>query len=111
MRKLHALNWICHSQENRDRFTAVIAGEAQPDDLLIRIEPSLGRAIDFAVGEKLVKWVKGNRIELTELGRSFWATLKSGGCLATETNYLKKVKSAASEKNLNSILLWKKNRN
>jgi hypothetical protein len=35
---------------------------------MVRIEPSLNRAVDFAIAEGLVRSVGGSRIELTETG-------------------------------------------
>ena len=112
LRKLHALNWISHSKENRDRFAAVANGASQPDDLLIRIEPSLNRAIDFGVGEKLLEWVNGNRVKLTELGEKVLKKINSGPeCMATERHFLRSIKSAATESNFNNLFLWKRAHN
>jgi hypothetical protein len=112
LRKLHALNWICYSDENRKRFESIIEGEARPDDLNIRIEPSLNRAIDFAVGERLTEWINGNRLKLTDRGVTLLKAIKGGGdCMAVELHFLKHIKSAASEKSLGALFSWTKTSN
>lgn len=107
LRKLHALNWICHSGDHRNRFLSIVEGRALPDDLLIRIEPSLNRAIDFAVGEGLVEWIKGNRIKLTEKGITFLQKIAADeGCMVDEIQFLRKIRTEVTETNLESIFSW-----
>lgn len=109
LKKLHALNWICYSAENRERFKAVIEGHSQPDDLIMRIEPSLNRAIEFAVGEHLAEWINGNRVKLTSHGKSFLESIKAGNeCMLIERDFLKQIKSEATEASLERLLSWTK---
>lgn len=66
--KLHVLNWAIRTDENRKELKQVIAGDISPDTIIVRIEPSLNRAIDFARGEGLLEYVTGNRVQLTPQG-------------------------------------------
>jgi hypothetical protein len=68
--RLHVLNWAIRTEENREELEEVIAGNISPDTVIVRIEPSLNRAIDFAHGEGLLEFVSGDRVQLTPIGKS-----------------------------------------
>lgn len=69
--RLHVLNWAVRSEANYEDLIALINGELLPDALIVRFDPAFNRAIDFAIGEGLVKRVDGARIELTNSGKDF----------------------------------------
>ncbi|GAB2750337.1 hypothetical protein GCM10027019_31260 [Melaminivora jejuensis] len=69
--RLHVLNWAVRSEANYQELTALIEGRLPPDALIVRFEPAFSRAIDFAIGENLVKRVDGARVELTDNGKEF----------------------------------------
>ncbi|HEY0015933.1 MAG TPA: hypothetical protein VGC13_06425 [Longimicrobium sp.] len=75
LQKLHVLNWAVRNEENRKTFRKFLAGSTDPGAILIRYEPSLNRAIDFAAGEHLVAILDSGSIQLTEQGSSFAAEL------------------------------------
>ena len=75
--RLHIFNWALINQENRPQLRLLIDEKISPDSLIIRIEPSLNRAIDLAIGQKLVELVSGNKIQLTEDGITFSEDLLS----------------------------------
>jgi hypothetical protein len=68
--QLHVLNWGVRSEENRRALVDAIAGTIAPDTLLVRIEPSLNRAVDLAIGEGLIRRRAGDRLELTTDGEA-----------------------------------------
>jgi hypothetical protein len=69
--RLHVLNWAIRSEANHEDLTALIGGKLSPDALVVRFDPAFNRAIDFAIGEGLVRRVDGSRIELTDAGKAF----------------------------------------
>jgi len=69
--RLHVLNWAVRSEANHEDLSALINGRLSPDRLIVRFDPAFNRAIDFAIGEGLVKRVDGSRIELSEAGKAF----------------------------------------
>mgnify|MGYP000060603048 CR=1 FL=1 len=69
--RLHVLSWTIRSKENYEDMLALIAGDLSPDSLIVRFDPAVNRAIDFAIGEGLMVRVDGSRIELTALGKEF----------------------------------------
>ena len=67
--KLHVLNWALRSQEGRKALLDILERRLSPNTVIVRIEPSLNRAVDLAHGEGLVKRNNGG-IELTSQGRT-----------------------------------------
>ena len=68
LRRLHVINWGARTPRNRETLVHALAGRVQPHVLLIRVEPSLNRVIEFAVGEGLVTVPDGTRVQLTARG-------------------------------------------
>lgn len=96
--RLHVLNWAVRSEANHEDLTALIEGRLSPDQLIVRFEPAFNRAIDFAIGEGLVKRVDGSRIELTESGKAFAEEIsKSAEVYVTEKKLAGAIKQKVSE--------------
>src|SRR5437016_4211142 len=68
LRRIHVLSWAVRTKNNRDAFQRMIAGESLPEDSLVRFEPSLNRAIDFARAEGLLHRDKAGKLQLTDEG-------------------------------------------
>jgi hypothetical protein len=66
--RLHVLSWGFVSPEGRSQLIAAATGTLSPDSLVIRFEPFLLQAVDYAVGERLIRRKGGGTIELTEAG-------------------------------------------
>ena len=66
--KLHVLNWALRSQEGSKALLDILERRFSPGTVIVRIEPSLNRAVDLAHGEGLVKRNNGG-IELTLQGQ------------------------------------------
>jgi hypothetical protein len=77
--RLHVLNWAIRTPDNRQTLINLIDGKTKPDTIVVRIEPSLNRAVNLAFGEGLVDRVS-NRISLTLIGQ------KAAKILYNETN-------------------------
>lgn len=80
--RLHVLSWGVRTKEGREVLIAAVTKELPPDALLVRFEPFLNRAIDFALGEGLINRTDGGRIEISDKGRALAAELA-----AVETAY------------------------
>jgi len=97
--RLHVLNWALRSDEGRDALLGVIDGHLLPGMVVVRIEPSLNRAVDFALGEGLVKKVGGDRIELTSTGEAeVKRILKQEELFNSEREYLEQIGKKLTEK-------------
>lgn len=103
--KLHVLNWAIRTDENRAKLIQVIQGGISPDTIIVRIEPSLNRAIDFARGEGLLEFVKGNRVQLTPQGMMGANNLlEQDGIFLRERAFLEELgKNGLTEKVVDSL--------
>ena len=107
LEKLHVLNWAIRTPKSRRRFLAYVKGESNPDDVFIRFEPGLNRAIDFTRGEGLLKMENGKRVKLTDHGSSIAQQIDSSGdCMAEERKFLEEVKPFVLEKHIKYLLNW-----
>ena len=52
--QLHVLNWAIRTEDTRQHFLQFLQGRRAPNQIIVRYDPSLSRAIDFALAEKLV---------------------------------------------------------
>lgn len=71
LRRLHVLSWATKNSEVQETLIRAIQGEVAPDTILVRIEPALNRAVDFAEGEGLLRKLSAGRVELTGDGKEF----------------------------------------
>lgn len=102
--RLHVLNWAVRSETNHEDLTALIEGRLPPDALIVRFDPAFNRAIDFAIGEGLVKRVDGSRIELTATGKDFAEEInKDSAVYVAEKKLAGAIRQRASEALVDNI--------
>lgn len=65
--RLHILNWAMRTEENRENLKRIISDSLPPDKIVVRIEPSLIRALELASGEGLIEYA-GGKAKLTHKG-------------------------------------------
>jgi hypothetical protein len=106
LKKLHVLNWAMKSDQARARFRDYCAGLARPDDVIIRFEPSLDRAVGFAVAEGLVQFEDGRKLSMTDRGRRLAAEIDKSDVLQQEKFFLDEVRAKATETRIESLLNW-----
>lgn len=68
--RLHVLSWGVRTKESRLALTRTVNGNMPWDALMVRIEPSLNRAVDYALGEGLLQRLSRDRLRLTTAGVS-----------------------------------------
>lgn len=92
LRRLHILNWALRSSKNRAEFEQVREHQQPLFSFQFRFEPALGRAINLAVGEKLIEWVGGDRLQITAKGKR-WVTeiLKDEAVMQEERDFLQRI--------------------
>ena len=49
--QLHVLNWSIRTADSRQALLEFLSGNRTPDKAIVRYDPSLSRAIAFAIGE------------------------------------------------------------
>jgi hypothetical protein len=87
-RQLQVLNWAIRTPESRDAFFHVISGSLRPDEPIVRFDPVVDRALQFAAGESLVT-VSGDTVFMTNKGERFVKRLmKEKDCMAEEKLFL-----------------------
>lgn len=97
-RRLHVLSWAVRDAEVGRALIRAIDGEVPPDTVLVRIEPALNRAVDFAIGEGLIRRQSSDRVELTADGKELAETImKDTVVLGTEKAFVESIRFAVTE--------------
>jgi len=52
--QLHVMNWSIRRRKAQDQFLAYLQGRKSPNEVVVRYDPSLTRAVDFALAEGIV---------------------------------------------------------
>jgi hypothetical protein len=98
LRRLHVINWGARTERNRKTLVRALQGTIQPHALLVRVEPSLNRVVDFASGEGLVVIPDGARVEITDRGRVLVKEVAAlNDCLVAERTFVHEVGQRVSE--------------
>lgn len=103
--RLHLLSWAIRSRGNQRVLMDVIERRLNPDSVIVRIEPSLNRAADYAHGERLIQKVRGNRLELTMLGIQRVDGLIDSLAYAEEKRFLSELGKKLTEKIVDALYL------
>jgi hypothetical protein len=102
------MNWACRTDKNRRLLLRYMGGTAAQDEIIPRVEPSLNRAFDFALGEGLLTVENGKSLALSEKGLTAAEEIDGASdCLEIEKLFLRKVKSFVSERNIDALLTWR----
>jgi len=87
-RQLHVLNWAIRTPETRETFLHVLTGTLRPDEAVVRFDPVVDRALQFAAGESLIT-MSGDMVFLTEKGEQLVKHInKDKDCIAEEKSFL-----------------------
>lgn len=110
LKKLHVLNWVARHEVDRVQFLRVLSGDAAAETLMIRFDPALNRALEFAIAEKLITFERptsgGLNVVLTSQGVESAALLDGiKDCFVSEKVFLKEV-GKVSESTIENILNW-----
>lgn len=89
------LQFMAHAvrlPEGRDEVRGLLSGMYKPNEVAVRVEPSLNRAVAMAHALKLVKIERGTSILLTETGEKMaLAIVKGDDTLKEETSFFREV--------------------
>jgi len=96
------------SKQNQKELIRLISGDISPDAIIVRIEPSLNRAIDLAQGEGLLTRISGSRLKLTKVGLERADLLiKSKEIFIKEKEFLQNIGKQLTETVTNKLFSWK----
>ena len=86
----------------------VLEGTVPPFFLVLRVDPALGTALDFAVGAGLIMRVGGARVQLTSKGSSLVKEIEEDAALMSmEREFLTRVGKLATEKRVAEVMDWR----
>jgi hypothetical protein len=104
--KLHVLNWAIRSQETRALLLAMLDGSNAVRSLIVRFEPFLNRAVDFGIGEGLLKRSAGGKgIELTSTGKRLAEDIKKADeAFSSEKQFITAVGKRVTETFVDDVL-------
>jgi hypothetical protein len=97
LEQLHVLNWAVRDWRARRIFLLLLDDEINPDEAIVRFEPALNRALDLALGLKLVSWTEAKRLTLTERGEEVIAGIEAEGVLEEEREFLAQIPRPVSQ--------------
>lgn len=107
--RLHVLSWGFVSPEGRMQLLAAAAGTLSPDSLVVRFEPFLLQAVDYAVGEGLVRRTGGGTIELTEHGSRLAEEIEADEtAFLMEKTVMDTIRTRLSESIVKQMFGWRK---
>lgn len=121
--QLHVLNWAVRTPESRRAFLAFIGDQVSPDEAVVRFDPTLPRAIQYAVEEHIVTdreavqetldgQLQANvgdyRIKLTDKGRVIADAVEDASVLVDERIFLDNLKKKVTQAMVEDLLKWGK---
>lgn len=105
--RLHVLSWGLRTEESREQLLAASDGKLTPDALIVRFEPFLSLAIDFALAERLIARDGGDRVVLTASGNVFADEIEANiEVLAPEKDFMGLIKGKITEGMVKQMFGW-----
>ena len=105
LRKIHFLGHAMRTDEGRSTAEMDLAQDSSRKIYKLRVEPAIGRALDFGRGSGLVDFVGRSSYQLTSEGAAVVEkVLSDEHLLTTERSFLLKVKDRATEGRIKDIL-------
>ena len=80
--QLHVFNWAILSRKGRTILQKIIAKELLPEAAIVRVDPSINRAIDYAFAENFIEFERKRNelksdIQLAPKGKSLAIAIKN----------------------------------
>lgn len=105
--KVLLLSYALTNPATQDGLIDVLSGKVSPFFLQVRVDPALGRAVDFAIGLGLMERA-GKSLQLTESGiRLADAVSSDESVLIQEKAFLQRVRRLATEGRVREVLRWR----
>ncbi len=107
LKKLQVMAWALMNKRNYDLVLQAIESDIAKKKLIVRYDPALDRALDFAIGENLIEFTSSVRYKISEFGRKLVTeTEEEGSSLEKELLFLKENGSKFSEDIIENLLDW-----
>jgi hypothetical protein len=106
--RLHVLSWSIRTKKNQVNLLAAISGVLIPDTLVVRFDPFLDRALDFAIGEGFLQHIGGKSVQLTLTGKQFSEEIQQSDSLfVNEKQFINSIGKKLSEDLVKRMFGWK----
>jgi hypothetical protein len=106
--RLQVLSWGFRSAEARAQLQAAVDGRLSPESLVVRFEPFLIQAVDFAIGEGLLRRHGGDRLEMTQAGLRLAEELQADeSAYSSEKTFIGVLRTRVSEDLVNRMFGWR----
>lgn len=119
--QLHVLDWAVRTEETRGAFLQFMKGERSPNQIIVRYDPSLNRAVDFAFAEGLAARTEeastsekqprseNYRVLLTTKGRNLVKDIhEMADCFTIEKAFFAEIGRKVTQKHIESLFTWSK---
>ena len=106
LKKLQVLSWILTNCENFDLVMEALENDLAKKKLVVRYDPALDRALDFAIGEGLVEHTSSAKYKLTDKGRKIFKDFKETEIMAKEMRFVIENGSKFTEATVTNLLNW-----
>src|SRR5688572_18162942 len=108
LERLHVLSWGSRTPQSQRDLIAAAEDDLPLTSLIVRFDPFLDRAIDFAVGENLLFHRNGKAVELTTGGRQLATELEANRALyQSEKSFIASIRRAVTEQLVDRIFQWR----
>jgi hypothetical protein len=97
LKRLHVIHWAVRTSNHQHQFEQTRNTDVPLFTFKVRLEPAFSRAIEFAEAQKLVEWVEGDRVQITELGRSLAKQITKHEVMMDEVAFLKGIGKSITE--------------
>ena len=106
--RLHVISWGVRNNQSQQELKAAVAGEVHPSILIVRFDPFLDRALDFAIGDALIAHDGGKNVRLTATGSEFAnEVIAAEEILKLEKTFLNDLGNNVTEALINKMFGWK----
>lgn len=122
LEQLHVLNWAIRTEDTRQHFLQFLEGKRAPNQIIVRYDPSLCRAIDFAFAETLVvrqeqqtelfdndhpKRTPPYRVILGKRGKQLLQQIqKMDDAFTVEKAFLKAIGKKVTQEQVSTLFTW-----
>jgi hypothetical protein len=105
LKQLHVLSWALRDGDSREAFLLAL-GDAAPVRPIVRIEPSLNRALDFAIAERLIVR-SSTRLTLAERGLDLVRRIEADpDAFVEEKRFFSMIKKKVTTVMIDHVLVW-----
>jgi hypothetical protein len=106
--RLHVLSWGFRTRQSQHDLKAAAEGAIPLGSLIVRFDPFLDRAVDFAVGENLLTHIGGRAVELTASGRQLATEVESNDSLfEAEKSFILLIRRNVTEQIVDQMFRWR----